>query len=53
MYLNATLDAFWYESQGNHMGLITFLSIKGLSASVLHSRRYVFVDYEYYLTKYA
>lgn len=42
MYLNVRLDAFWQESQGNHIGLITFLalllSIKGLSA--LHSTSY-------------
>lgn len=33
MYLNVRLDAFWRESQGNHIALITFLplllSIKG------------------------
>lgn len=43
MYLNATLDAFWSESQGNHMGLITFLSIKGLSASVLAGGVYLLI----------
>lgn len=35
MYLNVRLDAFWQESQGNHIGLIIFLPlllcIKGLS----------------------
>lgn len=40
MYLNVRLDAFWRESQGNRIALITFLplllSIKGLSTPVLH-----------------
>lgn len=53
MYLNVRLDAFWRESQGNHIALITFLplllNIKGLSAPVLHellSYRGTVVDLE-------
>lgn len=57
MYLNVRLDAFWRESQGNHIGLITFLplllSIKGLSAPVLHSWKGTLVDFECHSTKHA
>lgn len=60
MYLNVRLDAFWRESQGNHIALITFLplllSIKGLFALVLHeplSYKGTAVDLECYSTKHA